>query len=990
MAIKAVLVYVMDYITKPGLKMHAIFDYIHAVFQHDKDRPQDPNRTRKDRTCKLMMQMVNVLGMKMEIGSPMICSYLLGFPDHYMNKKFSTFYWKSFMAEAAGKWKGLEGYADKVKVSLKRRKGTIVGVSPVEDYIHRPSELDDLTLYDWICTCKQVTNSSREAATSPDPVPFKDAMDDSGICGDAISPSVLHVSLPSCSDAGSIYNFIVEDDPEIPNEDEMASIVCDMILRAAARVPYISHETDNEDYATDKVDNAIEAPNKLKARRVAPDRDRKVPNFVGGMLPYKDKGDQEYYYLRCNANTTWDTEFGYYAVSEEHMRIMANFNLHYECLNARDDYRAQLMQDAEGDHNMINEDFTDFGIDPYSSAPQIMLGRRQKAREQQAAAIHQLVGPIGWFIAEPDMADFSNVHADAKVPPRSWNSWKEEVAMLRHTILAARQSGTVAGPVRRSNKSSSKYINQVEIITWRHLVHSLHDENEDGIINEVNKACGLNHASNPMVEQLRMYVGGMGGTGKTRVLNMVTAYFYRQGEGNRMIAVAPTGMAVALMKGSTYHYMFSINKSQCGTILKKALAEVKDRSDVPFGGMNMIFSGDFTQLPPAISGESASLYELCDGIYATSPRLQEMVMGKAIWHQITTVVILQQNMRQHMQMLDNEKLHTALANMRYKSVTKADIMFLQAKILGRHSAANITDPVFQNVSIITGLNIHKDEYNHLSAIHFAEEMGQELTMFYSDNHLSSTESDSRLWPMERSALPSANDKQIPSTLSLCKELCITKGQEGLPPNVVPIIRSASTMMCSLPDDTTGKTCPYNPVDLNNCRTHQSYYTALSRMATAEGTHLLPAIANVCASPIDPCKIQGGCSGHLHQEFHELELLNDITNWLYQGALPVTILGKTQYSLIQSFRDHIGMEYTPSLMDAKLMWSVSEPFMMEDANDLRWVKSMITHKPNIRIESSACGKKADNTALQALSPTTQSRNSVNRIITPMKGPEKHKA
>src|SRR5882762_10076309 len=33
----------------------------------------------------------------------------------------------------------------------------------------------------------------------------------------------------------------------------------------------------------------------------------------------------------------------------------------------------------------------------------------------------------------------------------------------------------------------------------------------------------------------------------------------------------------------------------------------------------------------------------------------------------------------------------------------------------------------------------------------------------------------------------------------------------------------------------GKTRPKNPVDLSNCRSHQSYYTCLSRSATASGT-----------------------------------------------------------------------------------------------------------------------------------------------------------
>ena len=66
----------------------------------------------------------------------------------------------------------------------------------------------------------------------------------------------------------------------------------------------------------------------------------------------------------------------------------------------------------------------------------------------------------------------------------------------------------------------------------------------------------------------------------------------------------------------------------------------------------------------------------------------------------------------------------------------------------------------------------------------------------------------------------------------------------------------------------GKTCPYYVCDLNNLQTHQSYYTALSCSASAEGTWILQGF--------DPQKIAGKCSGALHQEFRELEILVEIT------------------------------------------------------------------------------------------------------------------
>jgi hypothetical protein len=102
----------------------------------------------------------------------------------------------------------------------------------------------------------------------------------------------------------------------------------------------------------------------------------------------------------------------------------------------------------------------------------------------------------------------------------------------------------------------------------------------------------------------------------------------------------------------------------------------------------------------------------------------------------------------------------------------------------------------------------------------------------------------------------------------------------------------------------GKTRPYNPVDLNNCRTHQSYYTALSRSASAAGTCIVQGF--------DPRMVTGGASGALHQEFREVELLDDIVCLKYEGKLPVTVVGdrRRTVTLIHSFRTWKGENYVP--------------------------------------------------------------------------------
>ena len=112
---------------------------------------------------------------------------------------------------------------------------------------------------------------------------------------------------------------------------------------------------------------------------------------------------------------------------------------------------------------------------------------------------------------------------------------------------------------------------------------------------------------------------------------------------------------------------------------------------------------------------------------------QEEAIGKALWHQVTTVVILRQNMRQKNQNVLDNQLRTALENMHYKACTSEDIRFLRTHISSNlPNRPSICDDNFRDVSIITAKNLHKDEINRLGAIQFAQETGQKLMNFYSE------------------------------------------------------------------------------------------------------------------------------------------------------------------------------------------------------------------------------------------------------------------
>src|SRR5215471_20565373 len=246
-------------------------------------------------------------------------------------------------------------------------------------------------------------------------------------------------------------------------------------------------------------------------------------------------------------------------------------------------------------------------------------------------------------------------------------------------------------------------------------------------------------------------------------------------------------------------------------------------------------------------------------------------------------------------------------------------------------------------------------------------------------------------------LPHSSTEHFPGKLSLCigmpvmirnndaTELCITKGQEGfvagwnavkgphgkpvldtlfihldnpaknikidgLPENVVPIVKATKTVKCIYQSDleesierqqvwvlpnfamidyaSQGKTRPANVVDLSYCRNHLSYYTCLSRSATASRT--------VIVQGFSPSKITGGASGYLRQEFREHELLDEVTRLRYEEKLPNNIHGNLRNPLIRSYQKWKGTSYVPEATHAALKWTARDPLpMLPVVTDSPW-------------------------------------------------------
>ncbi|TFK77570.1 hypothetical protein K466DRAFT_579433 [Polyporus arcularius HHB13444] len=149
-------------------------------------------------------------------------------------------------------------------------------------------------------------------------------------------------------------------------------------------------------------------------------------------------------------------------------------------------------------------------------------------------------------------------------------------------------------------------------------------------------------------------------------------------------------------------------------ICAKMCAALKN-DGVPFGGINMIFAGDFAQLPPSMNGKPLYAHDVGRVIHRTHAHAtQKASIGKAVWHQFTTVVILRENMRQRSQTPEDAKLRTALENLRYRACTDEDIKLIQSRVAGPgKERPKLNQPRFRNVSVITSWNSYRDKINEL-------------------------------------------------------------------------------------------------------------------------------------------------------------------------------------------------------------------------------------------------------------------------------------
>ena len=259
-----------------------------------------------------------------------------------------------------------------------------------------------------------------------------------------------------------------------------------------------------------------------------------------------------------------------------------------------------------------------------------------------------------------------------------------------------------------------------------------------------------------------MYLGGAGGTGKSRVIHALKQYFVCRGQERRLRLTSFTGVAAQNISGMTIHAALNLNQikkdgPQSKTIhdlqimwegvyflfideismigckllhqISEALIQAKG-NNCPFGGINVIFAGDFAQLPPVGETRLSANVNTSQNLSPSGSQQNDIVYGKALWQLVDHVIILNESMRQAGP--ENKTFVDLLSRLREGRCTQNDYDILSNRVLQN---TDVNWDEWTDTPIIVADNAQKDALNERGAQAFANRTNRELHWYYAlDTH----------------------------------------------------------------------------------------------------------------------------------------------------------------------------------------------------------------------------------------------------------------
>ncbi|CAF2988119.1 unnamed protein product [Rotaria sp. Silwood2] len=257
--------------------------------------------------------------------------------------------------------------------------------------------------------------------------------------------------------------------------------------------------------------------------------------------------------------------------------------------------------------------------------------------------------------------------------------------------------------------------------------------------------------------QLIMCISGCGGTGKSQLIRALTKYFLVTKRMQMMRKLAPTGIAAAEIDGMTIHsflgeqrnsrkprtikpgdsklekewrpveYLLIDEMSMVGLTLLAKLNRIISTAkhvdpQVPFGGVNVIFFGDYLQYRPVFDAPLHTDFTLSSKSKScklpTEKEIQQRV-ARSLILQINCVVKLTQQMR-----TEDSRYLQLLERLRHGQCNYDDYELLLTRVVGQPSVDSLCDSPWNKAPILVFRNEVRTQLNNKAAIHNAAQLGR--------------------------------------------------------------------------------------------------------------------------------------------------------------------------------------------------------------------------------------------------------------------------
>ena len=266
----------------------------------------------------------------------------------------------------------------------------------------------------------------------------------------------------------------------------------------------------------------------------------------------------------------------------------------------------------------------------------------------------------------------------------------------------------------------------------------------------------VNQCIHPTSEPLSMIITGAAGTGKSRIIRAAQDFFTCRNEGQRFRLASFTGIVAQNIEGVTLHSALALSAfsgERLASTTRNTLIRMWQNVDIlfideysmigcrflykihlaltmakecskPFGGVNIIFAGDFCQLPAV--GETRLYAKFNNGQRSESKNLHA-IYGRLLWLSIPNVIILQSVERQRGS--GSTELILLLSRLCKGNCTAVDYEFLSTRLAPTLSQKTDMSS-WQDAPIIVSENATKDALNVAATEAFAHRTGRHLYWYH--------------------------------------------------------------------------------------------------------------------------------------------------------------------------------------------------------------------------------------------------------------------